>query len=243
VTATETTTRIQDALAGFPTDVVTPRVRDRIVRFCVDLDAVGRLHGETGEPLIDAHTLRALLRPALGAELASDLVAMLEGLPQPCLRVATSDAAAPTEPGWYELAHHIVIYDTEPDTKFGDLDIAHRRSTEDVIAAVNYAFPSLEPELIDAVVVPPRIVELLRPGARAPFHTRLVELDRQLGWWAALVAVLLVPLAFTALEEPESGQSAGAQANAWPLGIYGLCAAVGGWTLTVAESVILAPCE
>jgi hypothetical protein len=236
-TELETRTRLQGVLRGFPSNVVPSAVQEQLVRLCIDLDTIGRLHAETGEPMVDKHTLRALLWPVAGEDLASRLVTMLEALPEHHLRLAVFDAA-PAEAGWYALADRIVIYDTEPESTYGQLHIAWRNATEDVVDAIYRAFPSLEKEMIDPAIVPPRIVELLQPDGGAQFFTKLVELDRQLGWWAALIAVLLVPIAIVS-----TTAAADAQRNAWPLGIFALAAGVGGWTLTVVESVLLAPLD
>jgi len=236
-----TTTQLKSVLEGLPADLLAESVRDKLVRLCLDFDVLGRINGETGEPMVDEHTLRGMLRPILGKELSNTLVEMLRSLPHSALRLAEKDPVPPAEPGWFELAEHVVIYDTEPDTTFSQLDIAFRRGTEDVVAAVQYAFPSFEPELLDPAVVPRRIMELVQPSELRRFWLAVYECDRQLGWWNALMAVLLVPLAVLATTKPKKGEDPELYANAWPLGSFAYAAAVSGWTLTIVENVVLSP--
>jgi hypothetical protein len=141
---------------------------------------------------------------------------------------------------WFELARDVTVYDTRPAATFGDLKLPGPASVSKVVSAVHACFPSLEPELLTPDVLPRRVQALVESDDMA---TRVMPvIARQLGWWAAAVALLLIPPALVARSpagtrlEPDIG-------NAWPLSMFFLAAAVGGWTLTVVGSCVLAPVE
>jgi hypothetical protein len=71
----------------------------------------------------------------------------------------------------------------------------------------------------------------------------LRTLVRQLGWWAALIAVLFVPPTTVTTSERFKGKDRNVAGNTWPLSMYLLAAAIGGWTLTVVGSCVLAPAD
>jgi catechol 2,3-dioxygenase-like lactoylglutathione lyase family enzyme/uncharacterized integral membrane protein len=232
---------LEFVLEGFPKGLVSALAYDHLARFSLGLDVVGRLPADTDEPLVEKDSLRALLEPVTGEELAGELVAMLEALPGHRLRSSVVGGAHSEEAGWFSIADRVVIYDSAPDATFVHLSIAWRRATDDVVEAVRATFPNLESELLDPRIVPSRIMSLIQREHRSQFYAKLIEIDRQLGWWAALAAVLLVPLATLAMTDVEVDQSASGRANCWPLGMVVMAAAVGGWTLTVVESLLLAP--
>lgn len=239
----EISTRLQGVFHGFPRDLLAPATLDRLARLCADLDALGRLDPDSHEPMVEEHTLLTLLRSAVDRPLADHVIAVLDAQPGSALRRAKSDQRPPDEVGWYGLAANVGIYDTTPATTFAQLHVPGRGSTGDIVDGVNAEFPSLEKELLDPAQLSRRIVSLVMADNLDALHAALREIARQLGWWAVVVAVLLIPLAMTATTPVPGERSEAEHLNAWPLGMFIFATAVGGWTLTVVGSCILAPHE
>jgi len=233
--------RLNDTLYGFPRSLLPDRAIDLLARFYLDLDALGRIEVGTGEPLIDEHTLFAMLSEFVGNQSAERLVRHLRALPENAFRPAYQVGPLATEVSWFELADHIVIYDTSPGATFHQLDLPAEPDSHDIVTAVRACFPSLEEELLQPYELPPRIKRLLEQEGALELVLR--RIDRQLGWWAALMAVLLIPPAIVAVSETLGGTGIQRSENAWPLSMYLLAAAVGGWTLTIVGSAILAPLD
>ena len=87
-------------------------------------------------------------------------------------------------------------------------------------------------------VFAPQVIKRLENPRQAEEVLRVIA--RQLGWWAALVTVLLLPPAVSATGEPPG---IGKSDLAWPLAMNVLAAGVGGWSLTVIGSCLLAPLQ
>ena len=229
-----TAARLAGVLDGFPRELLPRQAFERIARLTLDMDALGRLEPGTERPLVEPHTLRAALREALPAPLAGRLVELLAGLEGAAFLNEIHPPAR--EVSWHELAERVVIFDGEPDAAFGELRLSPHPTAADLVAAVQERFPSMEPELLQPDGLPPRILELLQDDG---FDAAVHSIVRQLGWWAALAAVLLVPAAYLAAPGAP-GEDAGLE-NAWPLWMVVAATAFGGWTLTVAGSCLLAP--
>src|SRR5215207_10676197 len=104
--------RLSTVFDGFPVELVPARAFELLSRFCLDLDAIGRLDAETGEPLIDEQTLVVMLREFVGQPEAERLVRMLGALPGSSFRPAQQLGPPTTEVSWFELSEHVVIFDT-----------------------------------------------------------------------------------------------------------------------------------
>jgi hypothetical protein len=230
--------RLAEVFEGFPRELVSGQAFDGLTRFGTELDVLGRIDCD-GEPFVDEETLRATLRLFVDPAVASRLVDNLGALPASALRTGFRHPV-PAEMPWFGLAERVTIFDESPGTTFADLRISKRADHDGVVYAVQAVFPSLEPELLEARGMPTRIEALLDNDE--VFATLLRTLVRQLGWWAALVAVLLVPPAAVARAVSDPCPAA-LRANAWPLAMHLLAAALGGWTLTVVGSCILAPLD
>lgn len=227
-----TDARLAGVLDDFPRTLLPRAGFERIARLAIDMDAMGRLEPGTGRPCVEPHTLRAALREALPPALADRLVELLAGLEGAAF---VRDVHPPaTEVPWFDLAERVVIFDGEPAAAFGELRLPGNPGAADLVAAVYDRFPSMEPELLEPHTLPPRIRALLEGGG---FDPAVHATARQLGWWAALATVLLVPAAFLAT----GGEGEGGMEAAWPLWMVVAAAAFGGWTLTVAGSCLLAP--
>ena len=227
--------RLAHVLQGFPAPLVSPTVQEQLERFCLNLDALGRIDQETREPLIDEITLVAMLREFVDSTLADRLVAQLKSLPSCAFRTGLQRGRH-SEISWFELAKKVVIFDCELDATFSELSLADGASTDQVVTSVQNRFPSMEEEMLDPAILAPRLIERLEDPRQAEEILRIV--GRQLGWWAALVTVLLLPPAISATREPPGVDSS---ELAWPLAMNVLAAGVGGWTLTVIGSCVLAP--
>ncbi len=233
--------RLNAVFDGFPVDLVPERAFELLSRFCLDLDAMGRLDAETGEPLIDEQTLVVMLREFVGQPEAERLVGMLSALPGSSFRPAQQLGPPTTEVSWFGLSEHVTIFDASPGAAFSQLKLPARPRCEDVVAAVNRRFPSLEEELLTPELLPARVAGLL--ADKEQLDAILRTLVRQLGWWAALVAVLFVAPAAVTRSERFKGKDRGVAGNTWPLAMCLLAAAIGGWTLTVVGSCVLAPAD
>jgi hypothetical protein len=229
--------KLAHVLEGFPSPLVAPSVMEALERFYVDLDALGRIDTETGDPLIDEITLVSLLRESVSHAVADRLVGQLKALPCSAFRVDLVRGRY-SEVSWFELARQIVIFDTEPTATFAELDLVAGALPNQVARSVQERFPSLELELLEADVLAAQVVKRLEDPNQSEAALRII--NRQLGWWAALTTVLMLPPAIAAARElRESGKSG----VAWPLSMNVLAAAVGGWTLTVIGSCLLAPVQ
>lgn len=227
--------RLAHVLDGFPAPLVSPAVLERLERFYLDLDALGRVDEQTGEPLVDEVTLIAMLREFVEPALADRLVRQLKALPGSAFRVDLQRDRI-REVSWFELAQKIVIFDAEPATTFAQLALAGDASADHVVKSVQRRFPSLEEEMLDPAVLAPQVVARLEDAGQAEDVLKIIA--RQLGWWSALVTVLLLPPAIAAVR----GRGGSAKSEvAWPLSMNVLAAGVGGWTLTVVGSCLLAP--
>jgi hypothetical protein len=233
--------RLNAVFDGFPVELVPGRAFELLSRFCLDMDAMGRLDAETGDPLIDEQTLVVMLREFVGQPEAERLVGMLGALPGSSFRPAQQLGPPTVEVSWFELSEHVVIFDTSPEAAFGQLQLPARPRSKDVVAAVNRRFPSLEEELLTPQLLPARVAELLADEAQLDAILR--TLVRQLGWWAALVAVMFVGPAAVTRAERFKGKERGVAGNTWPLAMYLLAAGIGGWTLTVVSNCVLAPVD
>ena len=229
--------RLAHVLEGFPVPLVSPTVQEQLERFCLDLDALGRIDQETGEPLIDEITLIAMLREFVSHTLADRLVAQLKALPSCAFRIELQRGRF-HEISWFELAKEVVIFDCEFDATFAELRLPDGASTDQVVKAVQNRFPSMEEEMLDPAILAPQVIKRLENPRQAEEVLRVIA--RQLGWWAALVTVLLLPPAVSATGEPPG---IGKSDLAWPLAMNVLAAGVGGWSLTVIGSCLLAPLQ
>ena len=232
---------LNSVFQGFPERLLPRRSFELLVRFCLDLDALGRLDPSTDDPLIDEQTLFAMLREFVGEDSAQRLVDKLKELPDSAFRLVSQVIPPPREVSWFELAKNIVIFDTTPTATFTELDLSVSPETQKIVMSVQKRFPSMEPELLEPETLPPRIKNLIEN--EDDLSVVLRTLIRQLGWWAALVAILLVPAATLTTSENFSTEDQTLSRNAWPLAMYFLASAVGGWTLTVVGSCILAPTD
>jgi hypothetical protein len=233
--------RLNVVFDGFPVELVPARAFELLSRFCLDLDALGRLDAVSGDPLIDEQTLVVMLREFVGQAEAERLVGMLEALPGSSFRPAQQLGPPTSEVSWFELSQRVMIFDASPAAAFGQLELPARPRCKDVVAAVNRRFPSLEEELLTPELLPARIAELRADEEQLVAVLR--ALVRQLGWWAALVAVMFVAPAAVTRSEKFKGKDRGIAGNTWPLAMCLLAAAVGGWTLTVVGSCVLAPVD
>lgn len=233
--------RLEVILDGFPQSLVSQNSFQRLRRFCVELDVLGRLDAKTGEPLVDEHTLRAGLREFVDEIVADRLVRLLSELPAASFRPARQVGSPTIEVSWFGLANKVIVFDPSPTVRFRELTLPAEPCGHDVIVAIRRRFPSMEEEFLSPDKLPSRIDTLLRDENR--FHVLLHMLVRQLGWWAALVAVLLVPPTTLVKSEPQEGKDRELLNNVWPLSMYLLLTAIGGWTLTVVGSCILAPSQ
>ena len=107
-----------------------------------------------------------------------------------------------------------------------------------MVKAVQKRFPSMEEEMLDPAILAPQLIKRLENPRQTEEVLRIIA--RQLGWWAALVTVLLLPPTISATREPPG---IGTSDLAWPLAMNVLAAGVGGWTLTVIGSCLLAPLQ
>lgn len=229
--------RLAHVLQGFPAPLVEPDVFRMLDRYYADLDAIGRIDDETGEPLIDKVQLTALLREFVNLGEADRLVKLLEGLQGAAFRTALGRDRY-REVSWFELAREIVIFDTEPKTTFEQLRLSSRATPDEVIDAVQARFPSLEREMADPTILGDQVIKRLSDPQQAEAALHII--NKQLGWWAALATVLLLPPAIAARRHVSDPKTA---AVAWPLSMNVLGAAVGGWTITVVGSCLLAPLQ
>lgn len=231
--------RLAHVLDGFPEALVSPRTLELLARFYLDVDALGRIDEQTGDPLVDELTLLAMLRIFVSSAVADRLVAQLKALPGCALRVGFEEGRqSAREVSWFELAREIVIFDTETGATFAELGLPSRASIDQVVKSVQRRFPSLEEEMLNPALLAPQLVKRLEDPEQALCLQKTIV--RQLGWWAALVTVLMLPPAMSAVRDtPDACNSE----VAWPLSMNVLAAAVGGWTLTVIGSCVLAPLQ
>lgn len=229
--------RVAYVLRGFPETLVPPTTLERLQRYWLDLDALGRIDEQTGEPLVDEITLISMLREFVAPSIADNLVGQLKKI-QGCAFRATleRDRLPAREVSWFELARSIVIFDAEPDARFAELELGKNASTNQVMDSIQRRFPSLEQEMLDPRQLAPQLMRRLQDPEQAERLLQIVA--RQLGWWSALIAVLMLPPA-TVSVEVANGQAE----IAWPLAMNVLAAAAGGWTLTVVGSCVLAPAQ
>lgn len=229
---------LEDVFYGLPRGLLRRQDFEAMSRLALRMDVLGRLDADTGVPLVEPQTLRTILQDAVGGRAAVRLVDLLDRIPGSAFVRHVHPPA--TEVSWFDLAARVAIYDPEPGAAFGELELTAASTLEEIVTSVQARFPSMEPELIVPTDFPRRLRELVEDERAAA--TVLHEVVRQLGWWAALATVLLVPAAQGGPPRPDEGPAEERlREHLWPLSIYLLCSAVGGWTLTVAGSWVLAP--
>jgi hypothetical protein len=229
---------MHDVLAGFPADLTPDPLERQLERYCHELDTLAAIDPELDEPYIDDERLHGLIAEFTDHDVARALVDRLRALGDDAFftggRRMIDGRKRPV--AWFELARYVKIYDGTPEATFGDLDV-YPGGVRDAMAAVRRRWPSLELELLDPLVLPSRVRDLLvAPVAASDLVSvdrALAVLSRQLGWWAAATAVLLVAPATLAEQE----------LIAWPLAMHLLAAGIGGWTMTVVGSCLLAPLD
>jgi hypothetical protein len=232
--------RLGRVLDGLPVQSLSERAARGLTRLALDMDALGRIDAD-GTPTVDDHILTALLRDLADDRLARKLTTVLRGLPDPALRPAHIHGEIPMEAPWCALANRVVVLDAEPGRTFGDLHLEPGALSGEAMRAVREAFPGLELELLDPLRLPARLHAASRDGE---LPALCAQVDRQLGWWAALVGVLLAALAALAISEPPGGTGApDSPAIFWPLAMYLIATGVGAWTLTVVAGCLLAPAD
>lgn len=231
-----------DVLNGLDTTILSSNARASLVSLPRDMDVMGRLAGQSlDDPLIDQHSLRAHLEGATGRDIANSLIEELRSLPGEAFRPASSGATTTDlrEVPWFRLAEHIVIFDTAIDARAGSLQLSTATTPANVADAVQISFPSLEERiLVEDGRLPRALATCVEPLAATSV---LTELARQLGWWAAVVGAVLIGQAKTCVELHASGDETAA--SYWPLVMFLMAAAVGGWTLTVVGGVALGAAE
>lgn len=232
---------LKDVFDGFPQTLVPQRTFQMLVKYTLMLDTLGRIDAETGEPLVDEHTLQVLLADFVGDALAERLVALVVNLPACAFRPAHEVGRPVIEIPFFGLAKEVAIFDPTPTNTFRELIIPQKPQVFDIVVAVRTRFPSFEDELLKPDQIPPRLEALLKDDSSLDAVLR--SIFRQLGWWAALTAVLLIPLMAMLRTNTEGKEDLELQVNAWPLSMYLLGTIIGGWTLTVAGSFILAPVD
>ena len=186
--------------------------------------------------LVDDHALRSLLRFSLDIEQADRLLGYLRSLPSCAFRETHRWGDHTEEVPWFRLAEDVVVFDPSPSATFEQLQRPVGPTPESLVAAVHKRFPSVYEEFLVTDGIPPRIRGLLASESAPELEALLRELLRQLGWWAAFATSLIVPAALLAATDSDP-----LAPNAWPLGMYVLAAALGGWTLTVVGGCMLAP--
>jgi len=232
--------RVARVCEDFPDELVPTKALNQLSRFYLDLDAIGRLDADTLQPKVDEITLLAMLREFVGRETAEHLLEALQNISASSFRGA-HEAQPSIETSWFGLADKIVIFDGSPEARFAQLRIPLDPTPRLVVQAVHRRFPSLEEEMLTADLLPRKIVDLIASEER--FRAVLGAIAKQLGWWSALVAILLICPAVVTRSDFGSLTKSATIDNAWPLSMFVLAAAVGGWTLTVVGSLILAPID
>jgi hypothetical protein len=223
-------TRLVEVLDGLPSGV-SSSVKTHLMRLTTNLDALGRLNrGKGNDPLIDAHTLKSTIRSIASSSLADELLGYLKRLPGNALRDDQHPYSSLQEVAWFELAEYVPVFDTDPTASIRDMRI-HRLKPSQLVDAVVARFPSLEPELVDSKILPAAIRCLQQAGRTEQW---LDTVTRQLGWWAAVSAALLCALA-------NSNEMRHSTSLGWPLDVFVMCSAVGGWTLTIVANSAFAP--
>ncbi len=213
----------------------------RILEFTEALDELATPAG--GYICLSADTLARLLSPFAEPEMVSALLAEIERQPDACL----SSRGSLETISWEDLANEVVIFDPRFDVTVTELGVSEVSDADDLVAAVNRRFPSMEQELISFVPVVPRVEELMarlrqscRVGSIDPSVSRVFDLvSKNLGWWASVGLVLV----FAAALRSSASFSDATRRDpeiAWAIFVYILTAAIGGWTLTMIESLILA---
>ena len=232
--------RITTVLDSFPPGLLPTTSFELLSRFYLTFDTFGRIEAATGEPLIDEHTLDGMLREFVEKPKAIRLIQHLKELPGCAFRPAQKLGPPTVEVPWFRLAEKVVIFDASPGVTYREMKLPPQPNGRDLVSAVYNRFPSMEEELITPDLLPSRIEYLLDNERTLSNVLRMCE--RQLGWWCAFVAVLLVAPASVARSTPTAADLVPV-ANAWPLSMYFLAAALGGWTLTVVASCILSPLD
>lgn len=236
------TRRAVDVLDGLSPRLTGEVLLERLLAYCEGLDLLGR-DGSDGSPVVGAEALLALLTTAVPEPEAIKLVEELERLDSARL-LRSDETAAPLS--WFELAARVPVLDSDDTASFEDLDIPDDAPRWMIVDAVQQRFPSLEDELVDPEVMPPAIEAAVThtsedEGQSQRLSELFDEVARQLGWWAALALVLSVPPAYFQQERAHGRDVLAGTTHPWPLFVFVEAAAIGGWTLTVVDSCVLAP--
>jgi hypothetical protein len=235
---TNVASRLRSVFDGFPDRLLPAQSFERLSRYYLNFDAFGRVERETDDPLVDEHTFDGMLREFVDQPCAGRVVRHLNELPGCAFRSAHKVGPPADEVSWFDLTKRIVVFDGSPSATFRELRLPSQPNGRDLVAAVHERFGSMEEELVTPELIPSRIEYLLADDDALKSVFRTIE--RQLGWWSALAAALLIPPAVVARSTGNAHDPVPV-ANAWPLSMYLLAAALGGWTLTVVGSCILSP--
>jgi len=227
MTASARPSRLAEVTSDWPA-VVPARVRTALTSLAASLDAIGRIDPRTATPYIDAHTLRSTLANLSDKKTAADIISTLESIPGSAFRAESKLDL--DELSWFDLADHVEVYDSSRDVTFRELLLEDTATAASVAIAVRKRFPSLELELLDPQSLPPAIAAMSN-RVRAEW---LQTVSHHLGWWAAVIGAVMAGLA-------AYSQKLGKRSLAWPLSMFVVAAAVGGWTLTIVRNTGLAP--
>lgn len=220
-----TPARLDNVLAGFTPTMHTAQTLQKFERYAHAIDSIGCYDTVTSQPYIDAHALREFLEDYLDPKLTEQLIMLLASFPT-CHFLPNKQAHLSVIPvRFFELASNIVIFDASPDATFRELDISSESPTREIVTAVQFRFPSLEREFLESEKIPKRLEALIMEDDAIELTSRAVF--RQLGWWAVLVTVLLIPaMSISRLQLKEEELSF--QNNVWPVAMFLLASAVGG---------------
>lgn len=233
--------RPRDVLSSCPIHLLSDRTAGELLTFSEQLDRVAA-RTDKGHLCVLQETLSNLFGSTVETPVATAFVSEIERVPD--ARVSARDLP-PVR--WAELADEVVVFDPRLEVNGIDLHLPDRPMPEELVSAINRRFPSMEKELIGLTPVVPRIEELisrlrqsLRAGGIDPSVRRVFDLAGQnLGWWACVGLVLVLAAGARSLIAFSDANPLD-PAYVWPTYVFLLTAAMGGWTLTMLESLILA---
>lgn len=228
-----TSRRLERVLAGFPQDRISDSVGQSLIRFVLDLDAVGRYDPNGRGPLVDEHSYVLLLGELAGPEWAKTILPILHDLPGAAFRLRNETTPSPVEVPWFALAENVTILDPETQLSFTAIVRTTAFADNDMPGAVRELFPGLELDLLRNDGLPTRLQAAEENGELGYLLVRCV---RHLGWWGAIVGALTAASAHLAW-------SVGIDSEAWPLLMFILGTAVGDWTMTIAAEALFAPVD
>lgn len=201
---------LQGTLKELPSDVVTPEVKQRFIKFGEHMDRLGRLDEQSDEVYVEEASLRKLLKEFFPPEFEGRFITEFRTLAGNRLIAGETTARGKLTPiSWPTLASHLgkEIDRSSSTEKLEDLGLNRWSPLEEVCKAIRQRFPKIPDSILKPEAIQRRLLEIVNPSASASANEETALPDffqvaaccsRRVGWWAMFAVLTVLAVAVIA---------------------------------------------